>query len=87
MTGAAAGTALGAGAWALVQLLPEEQLMSWGWRLVFLSSAFVTIAAYILRRKLKETPVFAEIKERTRGEPRRSGRCSGTARRRSSWSA
>ncbi|TCC15496.1 MFS transporter [Kribbella sindirgiensis] len=66
MTGAAAGTALGAGAWALVQLLPDEQLMSWGWRLVFLSSAFVTVAAYILRRKLKETPVFAEIKaERT----------------------
>ncbi|TDW79621.1 MFS transporter [Kribbella sp. VKM Ac-2566] len=66
MTGAAAGTALGAGAWALVQLLPDDQLMSWGWRLVFLSSAFVTIAAYILRRKLKETPVFAEIKaERT----------------------
>ncbi|TCC22837.1 MFS transporter [Kribbella speibonae] len=66
MTGAAAGTALGAGAWALVQLLPDDQLMSWGWRLVFLSSAFVTVAAYILRRKLKETPVFAEIKaERT----------------------
>ncbi|WP_410791793.1 MFS transporter [Kribbella sp. C-35] len=66
MTGAAAGTALGAGAWALVQLLPDDQLMSWGWRVVFLSSAFVTIAAYILRRKLKETPVFAEIKaERT----------------------
>ena len=36
--------------------------MSWGWRLVFLSSAFVTVAAYILRRKLKETPVFTEIK-------------------------
>ncbi|MFF0341559.1 MFS transporter [Kribbella sp. NPDC004875] len=62
MTGAAAGTALGAGAWALVQLLPDDQLLSWGWRVVFLSSAFVTIAAYILRRRLKETPVFAEIK-------------------------
>jgi MFS family permease len=45
MTGAAAGTALGAGAWALVKLLPDEQLLAWGWRLVFLSSAFVTAAA------------------------------------------
>jgi MFS family permease len=62
MTGAALGTALGAGAWSLVSLLPEDQMLSWGWRVVFLSSVFVTLTAYILRRKLKETPVFREIK-------------------------
>lgn len=62
MVGAALGTALGAGAWALVQLLPAEAVLSWGWRAVFLSSIVVTITAYILRRTLKETPVFAEIK-------------------------
>lgn len=62
MTGAAAGTVLGAGAWALAQLLPQNELQSWGWRLVFISSSFVTVAAYILRRKLKETPVFREIR-------------------------
>lgn len=63
MTGAALGTALGAVAWILVQLLPTEDLMSWGWRLVFLSSIFVTLAAWIIRRRLKESPVFAELKE------------------------
>lgn len=63
MTGAAAGTALGAGAWALVQLMPEEQVIAWGWRLVFISSIFVTLGAYYFRRKLKESPVFAEAKE------------------------
>lgn len=63
MTGAALGTALGALAWVLVQMLPEDQLMSWGWRLVFGSSLLVTIAAYVIRRKLTESPVFEELKE------------------------
>lgn len=60
--GAAAGTAIGALVWILVQLLPEDQLLSYGWRLVFFSSIFVTIAAYIIRRKMKESPVFQELK-------------------------
>ncbi|MGP4016211.1 MFS transporter [Saccharopolyspora sp. 5N708] len=63
MTGAALGTALGAVAWILAQLLPEDALLSWGWRLVFGSSLLVTIAALIIRRKLNESPVFQELKE------------------------
>jgi MFS family permease len=63
MTGAALGTALGAVAWILAQSLPEDALMSWGWRLVFGSSLLVTIAALIIRRKLNESPVFQELKE------------------------
>lgn len=63
MTGAALGTALGAVAWILAQSLPEEALMTWGWRLVFGSSLLVTIAALIIRRKLNESPVFQELKE------------------------
>jgi MFS family permease len=60
MTGAALGTALGA--WILAQMLPDDQLMSWGWRMVFLSSILVTVAAFIIRRKLNESPVFQELK-------------------------
>ncbi|MEV4730534.1 MFS transporter [Saccharopolyspora sp. NPDC049426] len=63
MTGAALGTALGAVAWILAQSLPEEALMSWGWRLVFGSSILVTVAALVIRRKLNESPVFQELKE------------------------
>ncbi|GAA2352851.1 MFS transporter [Saccharopolyspora halophila] len=63
MTGAALGTALGAIAWILAQMLPHDALMSWGWRLVFGSSLLVTIAALIIRRKLNESPVFEELKE------------------------
>ncbi|MFB8267623.1 MFS transporter [Streptomyces sp. NPDC055955] len=62
MTGAALGTALGAAAWALVQLLPEDDLMTWGWRVVFASSLLVTGGALIIRRKLNESPVFEELK-------------------------
>ena len=68
MVGAAAGTALGALVWMAAQALAPNDMMTWGWRLVFLSSIFVTIAAMIIRRKLDESPVFEEIK-RTREEP------------------
>lgn len=60
--GAAVGSVFGSLAWVLVQQLPREDLESWGWRLVFLSSALVTIAAYLIRRHMKESPVFAELK-------------------------
>ncbi|MCP2163903.1 MFS transporter [Goodfellowiella coeruleoviolacea] len=63
MSGAALGTALGAVAWILAQLLPDDQLLSWGWRLVFGSSLLVTIAALVMRRKLNESPVFEDLKE------------------------
>jgi MFS family permease len=64
--GASAGTALGAVAWILAQMLPKDALESWGWRLVFLSSLLVTIAALVLRRKLDESPVFQEIKQESK---------------------
>jgi MFS family permease len=69
MTGAALGTAFGAIAWILAQMLPKDDLMSWGWRLVFGSSLLVTIAAMIIRRKLHESPVFQELKQQ-HDEPR-----------------
>ncbi|WP_030253130.1 MFS transporter [Streptomyces violens] len=62
MTGAALGTALGAAAWAAVQLLPDDALMAWGWRLVFASSILVTVGALVIRRRLHESPVFEELK-------------------------
>ena len=60
--GAAAGTALGAVIWILVQLWPEEDVMSWGWRIVFFSSFVVTIAAFVIRRRMSESPVFKALK-------------------------
>ncbi|GMA28557.1 MFS transporter [Arenivirga flava] len=63
MVGAALGAVLGALAWVLVQQLPEEALMSWGWRAVFWSSIAVTIAAAVIRAKMAESPIFEELKK------------------------
>jgi len=60
--GAAAGAAMGAVVWILVQMMPKEALLSYGWRLVFFSSIFVTFAAWVIRRKVSESPVFEELK-------------------------
>lgn len=60
--GAAAGAAMGAIVWILVQMMPKAALLSYGWRLVFFSSVFVTLAAWVIRRKVKESPVFEELK-------------------------
>ncbi|MHA6617011.1 MFS transporter [Pseudonocardia sp. DLS-67] len=68
--GASAGTALGAVIWILVQMLPPDQLLAWGWRVVFFSSAFVTIAAYVLRRRLRDAPVFEQAKRERAQEQR-----------------
>ena len=62
MVGAALGTALGALVWIAVQAMAPEQMLTWGWRVVFLSSIVVTVAAMIIRRKLDESPVFEELK-------------------------
>jgi len=43
--------------------MPEEAFNSWGWRIPFLLSFFVIIAGYVIRRKVDETPAFAEESE------------------------
>jgi MFS family permease len=44
--------------------MPEEQLLSWGWRIPFFLSAIVVAVGFWVRRSLPETPAFAE-EERT----------------------
>jgi MFS family permease len=45
-----------------VALLPEDQLLSWGWRLPFWSSLIVMIVGYIIRSRLDETESFENAK-------------------------
>jgi MFS family permease len=44
----------------LAAYMPEAAFNSWGWRIPFLASAIVIVAGYIIRRKVDETPAFAE---------------------------
>ena len=46
-----------------VAALPEDQLLSWGWRIPFWLSIVVTALAWFLRRSLHEPEVFAEVQE------------------------
>jgi MFS family permease len=43
-----------------VAALPEDQLLSWGWRVPFWLSVVVAVVGYVIRRKLDETPAFAQ---------------------------
>lgn len=44
----------------LSAFLSDAHFTSWGWRVPFLLSAVVVFAAYIIRRRVEETPAFKE---------------------------
>src|SRR5262249_1287046 len=44
----------------LARYLPRDTFMAWGWRVPFLFSALAVAAGYVIRRRVAETPVFAE---------------------------
>lgn len=57
-SGAAAGTVLGSLAALAVGTLPEEQLLSWGWRVPFLASAVIFAIGIYIRMKVEESAAF-----------------------------
>ncbi len=60
MTGYASGMVLSTLVFIPVTALPEDQMMSWGWRVPFWLSVVVLGVAFWVRTKLDETPVFEE---------------------------
>ncbi|MFI7120360.1 MFS transporter [Amycolatopsis sp. NPDC049868] len=69
MSGMQLGMALGSLVFVPVAALPQEQLLSWGWRLPFLLSGPLTLIAYLLRRKLEEPEVFTGMRQRDERAP------------------
>ncbi|MCD4557500.1 MFS transporter [Schaalia sp. lx-100] len=56
--GSNSGTLLASTVWLLVLLMPKDDVIAWGWRIPFLCSILVAVLALILRRTMKESPVF-----------------------------
>jgi MFS family permease len=44
----------------LARYMPRDAFLAWGWRVPFLFSALAVAAGYAIRRRVEETPVFAE---------------------------
>ena len=61
--GIQAGTLLAAVVFGLITLLPEEALLSWGWRIPFLASFVLILVALFIRARLRETPTFIELEQ------------------------
>src|SRR5699024_5969045 len=49
---------------AMVSLLPDEALYSWGWRVPFLISALLVIVGIFIRLQIAESPVFEQAAEK-----------------------
>ncbi|MFC9839790.1 MFS transporter [Rhodococcus sp. NPDC127530] len=62
--GAPAGTSVATLAFLAVSQLPDEQFLSWGWRLPFLFSAVLIIIGLFIRLSLDESPDFAAVRKR-----------------------
>lgn len=62
-SGVPIGVALSTGAFYLVQQLPEESLLTWGWRIPFLASGLLVLLGLWIRLTITESPEFAKIKE------------------------
>jgi MFS family permease len=63
LEGTQAGLILANLVFLLVALLPDDQLLSWGWRIPFLLSALVVAVGYWVRRSLPETPEFEKMEQ------------------------
>ncbi len=51
----------------LAAVLPEDQLLSWGWRVPFWASALVVLLGLAIRARLDETPAFEQEVARDSG--------------------
>ena len=64
LSGTQAGLIIATAVFLPVSRLPEDQLLSWGWRIPFWLSIVVVAVGYIIRRTLDETPAFKEEQQR-----------------------
>jgi MHS family shikimate/dehydroshikimate transporter-like MFS transporter len=64
--GSAVGGLMSTGMFLLVQQLPQDDFISWGWRVPFLVSIVLVFVGLFIRLRIMESPIFAKIKETRR---------------------
>jgi metabolite-proton symporter len=60
--GVPAGLLLSTAVFAVFSRLPEDQFLSWGWRVPFLLSILLVAVGLVIRMRILETPAFQRIK-------------------------
>jgi MFS transporter, MHS family, shikimate and dehydroshikimate transport protein len=61
--GVPAGLLLSTGVFAFVSTLPDQQFLTWGWRVPFLLSALLVGVGLFIRLRIAETPAFNRVQE------------------------
>ncbi|WP_353713597.1 MFS transporter [Arthrobacter sp. K5] len=74
--GVPAGTVLSSGTFALIALMPQDQLLAWGWRIPFIASVLLVVVGLWIRLKVTESPEFLKSRKRTRFQRFPPWRCS-----------
>ena len=62
--GSPAGSILATLIFLLVGLLPDDQFLTWGWRVPFLLSALLVVVGLVIRLKVEESQDFEEVRSR-----------------------
>jgi metabolite-proton symporter len=62
--GVTIGMVMGTLALWIMSLLPEQQFMTWGWRVPFILSALLVIFGLWIRKGIDETPEFKKVQEK-----------------------
>ena len=60
LSGTQTGLIIATAVFLPIGAMPEEQLLSWGWRIPFWLSAVVVIVSILIRRRIEEPPAFRE---------------------------
>jgi MFS family permease len=71
LSGTQAGLILATMVFMPLSSLPEEQLLSWGWRVPFFLSLVVVAVGMWIRRTLEETPAFKEAQKEAQKAPKK----------------
>lgn len=62
--GGPAGAILATVVMSLFTMLPDDQFVSWGWRIPFLLSAVLVLIGLVVRLKVQESPLFAKLEDK-----------------------